>query len=140
MNDDHKMSNLGGESLSERRTSLAEMRNRMAAERTLMGWMRTSVSLITFGFSISQFFQYLQEKEPQDTHRFAFREPYLLGIILVCLGTFALMMALIENYLIIDRLTKKRRIFLSRWSVASVSAIILVLIGLILFGVLVRSL
>jgi putative membrane protein len=35
------------------------IRTRLAVERTLMAWMRTSVSLIGFGFTIVQFFQRL---------------------------------------------------------------------------------
>jgi uncharacterized membrane protein YidH (DUF202 family) len=125
--------------LAERRTELAEMRNRMAAERTLMGWMRTSISFITFGFSISQFFQYLKQSQPGKVESFTFNEPYILGLVLVGLGTLTLLMASVENYLIVDRLTKKRRIFVSRWSVGSISAAVLIAIGLILFIVLLRS-
>jgi putative membrane protein len=36
------------------------LRTRMALERTLMAWVRTSVALIGFGFTIVQFFQRLQ--------------------------------------------------------------------------------
>ncbi len=35
----------------------------MASERTLMSWTRTSPSMITFGFTIVKFFQYLKQKE-----------------------------------------------------------------------------
>jgi len=38
----------------------AWLRTRMALERTLMAWARTSVSLIGFGFTIVQFFQRVQ--------------------------------------------------------------------------------
>lgn len=39
------------------------IRTRLAVERTLMAWMRTSVSLIGFGFTIVQFFQRLSTME-----------------------------------------------------------------------------
>ncbi|GGC49120.1 YidH family protein [Chelatococcus reniformis] len=38
----------------------AWLRTRLAVERTLMSWVRTSVSLIGFGFTIVQFFDHLQ--------------------------------------------------------------------------------
>ncbi len=41
----------------------AWLRTRMALERTLMAWVRTSVALIGFGFTIVQFFQRLREME-----------------------------------------------------------------------------
>lgn len=37
-------------------THLSWLRTRMSAERTLEAWMRTSASLIGFGFAIVQFF------------------------------------------------------------------------------------
>ena len=39
---------------------LALDRTYLAHERTLMAWVRTAVSLISFGFTIYKFFQYLR--------------------------------------------------------------------------------
>src|SRR6267378_999576 len=39
----------------------AWIRTRLSLERTLMSWVRTSVALIGFGFTIVQFFQRLHE-------------------------------------------------------------------------------
>lgn len=41
-------------------TALAVTRTRLAAERTLMSWIRTSFSMIGFGFTILKLFQYLK--------------------------------------------------------------------------------
>jgi len=38
-------------------TELAFARTRAAYERTMMSWIRTATSLITFGFSVYKFFQ-----------------------------------------------------------------------------------
>ena len=42
-------------------TKLAIERTRL--ERTLMAWVRTATSLISFGFSVYKFFQYLRESD-----------------------------------------------------------------------------
>jgi len=42
-------------------TELAKARNREAADRTLMAWIRTSLSLIGFGFGIDAVVQTLQK-------------------------------------------------------------------------------
>lgn len=41
----------------------AWIRTRLALERTLMAWVRTSVALIGFGFTIVQFFHRINEME-----------------------------------------------------------------------------
>jgi putative membrane protein len=44
-------------------TKLAIERTRLAHERTLMAWIRTATSLISFGFTIYKFFQYLRQSQ-----------------------------------------------------------------------------
>jgi putative membrane protein len=43
-------------------TQLAVERTRLAHERTLMAWVRTATSLISFGFTIYKFFQFLRQE------------------------------------------------------------------------------
>jgi putative membrane protein len=45
-------------------TKLAIDRTRLAYERTLMAWVRTATSLISFGFTIYKFFQFVREGQP----------------------------------------------------------------------------
>ncbi len=40
-------------------TELAKERNRIAADRTLLAWVRTSISFIGMGFGISQILNFL---------------------------------------------------------------------------------
>ena len=44
-------------------TKLAVERTRLAHERTLMAWVRTATSLISFGFTVYKFFDYLRESQ-----------------------------------------------------------------------------
>ena len=48
-------------------TKLAIERTRLAHERTLMAWVRTATSLISFGFTIYKFFEYLRESQGAPT-------------------------------------------------------------------------
>lgn len=68
------------------------IRTRLALERTLMAWMRTSVSLIGFGFTIVQFFQRLNSMEgvapalrPQ--------APRQLGLAMIACGVLGLLVS-----------------------------------------------
>ena len=76
-------------------TDLAVERTRLAHDRTLMAWVRTSASLISFGFTIYKFFQYMQEKgQPAEDRIFGPRE---FALSLIFIGLFALVLATIQN-------------------------------------------
>ncbi len=70
----------------------AWIRTRMALERTLMAWVRTSVGLIGFGFTIVQFYQRLRGMEgvAPPTRPEA---PRYLGLALIATGVLTLLIA-----------------------------------------------
>jgi len=70
----------------------AWIRTRMAAERTLMAWLRTAVSMIGFGFTIVQFFERMASMEGVKS---ALRPeaPRYLGLALIAGGTLALLVS-----------------------------------------------
>lgn len=126
-----------GTILAGERTDLALQRTIIAEERTLMAWIRTSLSMIGFGFSIYNFFRYLPEEiaagSAQRPHA-----PRNLGMSLIALGTLALAAAAWQhrNFLRQIGASEKRHM----WSIAFVSSIAVVFIGLIaFFGVLLHS-
>ena len=70
-------------------------RTRMAAERTLMAWVRTALSMISFGFTIYKFLQAMQEQRrllsvKSDT-------PRNLCLSLIGIGIFALMLTVMSH-------------------------------------------
>jgi putative membrane protein len=74
-------------------TRLAVQRTRLASERTLMAWIRTSTSLIAFGFTIFKFFQYLAT----DKHRETVVSPWLVGMVMILIGLTGLILAWIQH-------------------------------------------
>jgi putative membrane protein len=76
-------------------TNLAIDRTFLAHERTLMAWIRTSASLMSFGFTIYKFFQYLVEAEKFKPHTRLGPRGFALGMISV--GIFALVVATIQH-------------------------------------------
>jgi putative membrane protein len=76
-------------------TKLALDRTRLAYERTLMAWVRTATSLISFGFTIYKFFQYLNEnKPPVEDHVLG---PRGFALVMIGIGLTALTFATIEH-------------------------------------------
>ena len=76
-------------------TRLALDRTRLAYERTLMAWVRTAASLISFGFTIYKFFQYLREDNPSVGG--AALGPRGYGTLLIAIGLAALALATFEH-------------------------------------------
>jgi putative membrane protein len=73
---------------------LALDRTRLAHERTLMAWVRTATSLISFGFTIYKFFQYLREDHPV---REGLVGPREFALAMISIGLVALTLATIEH-------------------------------------------
>ena len=76
-------------------TILAVDRTRLAHDRTLMAWVRTSTSLISFGFTIYKFFQYLHEQ--QNTQSRGGFGPRQFATLMIVVGIVALVLATIQH-------------------------------------------
>lgn len=76
-------------------TELAIERTRLAHERTLMAWVRTATSLISFGFTIYKFFQFL-DKEAPAAHS-GLLGPRMFSLLMIGIGLVALALATIEH-------------------------------------------
>jgi putative membrane protein len=74
-------------------TRLAFDRTWAAYERTMLAWVRTATSLITFGFSVYKFFEILRAEGGRPNHLLGARQ---FGILLVSIGLAALALATIE--------------------------------------------
>ena len=73
---------------------LALRRTFLAHERTLMAWIRTAVSLISFGFTIYKFFQYLSQEIP--FQRRTYFGPREFAAAMIGLGVVSLALAVID--------------------------------------------
>jgi putative membrane protein len=76
-------------------TLLAVDRTRLAHDRTLMAWVRTATSLISFGFTIYKFFDYVQEKGGPPPERILGPRQYAL--LMIGIGVVALVMATMQH-------------------------------------------
>lgn len=70
------------------------LRTRLNLENTMMSWLRTSVSLIGFGFAIVQFLDRLRESAGLSSPIGYPRAPEFLGLALIFCGVLALLIAI----------------------------------------------
>jgi putative membrane protein len=73
----------------------AWLRTRLAVERTMMAYLRTSVSLIGFGFGIVQFFVSFHKMPGESTARFPDAAWYM-GLALIFCGVMAAVFSIRE--------------------------------------------
>ena len=76
-------------------TKLSIERTYLAHERTLMAWVRTSTSLISFGFTIYKFFQYMRESQTVSPR--GLFGPREFALMMITIGIVALLLATIGH-------------------------------------------
>ena len=110
--------------------TLALDRTRLAAERTLMAWLRTSLSMISFGFTIYKFLQVIQEQgTAPNLHPHA---PRFLGLMLVGIGTFAVIIACVQHWQYVRKLRPDQPY--KPWDLTFIVACFIGILGLLMFG------
>jgi putative membrane protein len=82
---------------------LALDRTRLAHERTMMAWIRTSASMISFGFGIYKFFDYFKGDHPVTQ---GIVTPRRFAIFLIATGLIVLAGAAFQNWGELSRLRR----------------------------------
>lgn len=109
--------------------NLSVQNSRMAAERTLMAWIRTSLSMISFGFTIYKFMQAMHSQDP--TRLIRADAPRNVGLTLIAIGTFALILACIQHIKYITGLGLHLRD--KFWDISLLVGMLIGLLGFLMF-------
>jgi putative membrane protein len=116
---------------------LALERTMLAHERTLMGWIRTATSLITFGFTIYKFFQLELELENRPPLHDVIG-PRQFAVLMISIGLFSLIAATIQYRIYRNGLRRQYAEILPVKLVGVVAALVSILGLLALAAVLFR--
>jgi putative membrane protein len=122
--------------LAADRTELAKYRSRAAADRTLMAWIRTSLSLIGFGFGIPTIVRAI-ENTHLSHHLDPVRFSVIVGLAFIGTGMVGMALGLREHRQLLQQIESDRYTYETSHS-AEIVAVALLVIGLI--GVIVKSL
>ena len=112
-------------------TRLAVDRTRLAYERSVEAWIRTAVSLISFGFTIYKFFAF-EEGQSVAAEKEHLLSPRMFGMIMIGTGLVALVVSTIDNGRKLKALEAEFGI--SEPSPARVIAWVVTAMGLLAFG------
>jgi putative membrane protein len=77
-------------------TRLAYDRTRLACERTMLAWVSTATTLITFGFSVSTFFQIQLKGAERREYLISPRE---VGLFMITCRLVSLLLGTVQNML-----------------------------------------
>ena len=110
------------------RTDLAARRTLMAADRSLMAWIRTSLSMTSFGFTI---YKILESFKDAGVHLEHPHSPVRVGLFLTAMGTASMVLGTIEYWRTLVELNRYQRY--SVWRPTFVIAIIMAVTGLFAF-------
>lgn len=110
-------------------SDLGALRTVMAADRTLMAWIRTALSMLSFGFTIYKFLESVAQQSPAVPHR---NSPQEVGLFLAGLGTLSMVLGTVSYWTTLQDLQKSERFRIGRPTF--VIAVIISIAGLTLFG------
>ena len=119
---------------ANKQDNTGDPRTYLAAERTLLAWVRTGLAMMGFGFVVARFGLFLRELanlpgvSPQQRSGLSL----WVGTALVILGVAVNAIAAVSHWHTVRRLDRGQPIRFRPFSLASLVAIVLALIGLLM--------
>ena len=125
--------------MSNTNTELAKTRNRAAAERTTLAWIRTALALISFGFGLDKIISAIREAggeaNPSDDVGVQLMSMAFIGV-----GIFTLLIAMRQHKRELIRLRSDPYLYRDEPSLSIATATAALVIGVIAFLLLLSGL
>lgn len=115
---------------------LARQRNRDAAERTLMAWIRTCLSLISFGFGLDKIVTAIDSATGDAAPRPGVNA---VALAFVFTGILAMVAAIIQHNRELKRLSRSDYVYQETPRIAAATATLIALIGIMAMVILLSN-
>ena len=112
---------------------LAKERSREASDRTLMAWIRTSISLIGFGFAIAKSYEYLDTEYTEKTGKAleAIPTPIIFGASFMVLGLLGILAGIVQYRRILNKIKSDQFVYSEPLPLPQLIGIGLLIIGVV---------
>jgi putative membrane protein len=118
---------------------MARFRTALALDRTTLAWIRTALTMATFGFGTVGFFRSLRQSSATPESVLLHQSAIRFGVALIVLGVLATVLSAISHWFALRRIRQHEAPVLTQWPLSIVIAVLLAIIGLVaLYSVLVR--
>ena len=118
--------------MSNANTELAKTRNRAAAERTTLAWIRTALTLISFGFGLDQIISAIRDAGSETSSRDDIGVQ-LMSMVFIGVGIFTLLIAMRQHKRELVRLRNDPYLYRDEPSLSIATATAVLSIGVIAF-------
>jgi putative membrane protein len=125
--------------MSNTSTELAKTRNRAAAERTTLAWIRTALALISFGFGLDKIISAIRDAGG-DGHTSQDVGVQLMSMGFIGIGIFTLLIAMRQHKRELIRLRSDPYLYRDEPSLSIATATAVLVIGVLAFFLLLSGL
>jgi putative membrane protein len=105
-------------------------RVRLAAERTLLAWVRTGLAMMGFGFVVARFGLFLRELAATGHNATPPGNAQWIGILLVLVGVVTNLAAAYQHVHFLRRLERGDANLFPRWSLSLIMTVIVAVVGI----------
>jgi putative membrane protein len=112
------------------RPGMAGFNTKLALDRTTLAWVRTTLTMASFGFGLVTFFRSMQQASPSAETARLHQGAIHFGVALIVLGILAMAAASLSHWFTLRRLQRGETPVLSQWPLSITVAMLFSVIGL----------
>ena len=109
---------------------MAGFNTKLALDRTTLAWIRTTLTMASFGFGMVTFFRSLQQGAPSAETARLHQGAIHFGVALIVIGIIAMLCAGLSHWFMLRRLRRGETPVLSQWPLSITVALLFTIIGL----------